>query len=252
VLRQLEGETEATPIGEVAAEDPTSFDDTSIELGVIGTYSVRARTAAGLSAASTTDTGFRQTAPFSGGSPMPSTPDAKPRDADAPQISFDDSFDRPARSLDAGDVTPDSTRTNPGTDDVSAAETKADSEPASDSIDSADRACDLASRRGLELAASIFTSEDESIFDREVELDDRRLELEFLAAISLSSEIECAIVRGDLDLDGEVDADDLALLIESWWLGSPLLGDFDRDGRVDLEDAVRWTLAAPPAARESR
>ncbi|MGA1631658.1 MAG: hypothetical protein ACO4BU_06080 [Phycisphaerales bacterium] len=252
VLRQLEGETEAAPIGEVAAEDPTSFDDTSIELGVIGTYSVRARTAAGLSAASTTDTGFRQAAPLGGGMPMPSTPEVKPREADAPRISFDDSLDRPARGLDSREDTPDAPRTNPRSDDVAAAEKKADSEPASDSIEFADRACDLASRRGRELADSLFVSEDESTFDREAELDDRRLELEFLAAISLSSEIECAIVRGDLDLDGEVDADDLALLIESWWLGSPLLGDFDRNGRIDLEDAVRWTLAAPPAARESR
>ncbi|MGA1707834.1 MAG: hypothetical protein ACO4CI_03985 [Phycisphaerales bacterium] len=184
--------------------------------------------------------------------PMPSTPEVKPREAEAPQFSFDDSLDRPARGLDSREDTPDAPRTNPRSDDVAAAEKKADAEPASDSIEFADRACDLASRRGLELAESIFTSEDESIFDREAELDDRRLELEFLAAISLSSEIECAIVRGDLDLDGEVDADDLALLIESWWLGSPLLGDFDRNGRIDLEDAVRWTLAAPPAARESR
>ena len=239
VLRQLEGEAEATPIGEISAESPTHFDDTTIDLGVTGTYSIRARTAAGLSAASVTDTGFRQAAPFAGGTPMPLVPTVD-RQGASPEVTSESEAARGERGLDpaAGDsIAANPTKEQPREDGA-----KELASP-SETIEKSESPCERATRRGHELAETVLANDDEAAFEREAELEDRRLELEFLAAISIASEIECAIAHGDLDLDGEVDSEDLALLIESWWLGSPLLGDFDRSGEVDLEDLSAWTIA---------
>ena len=240
VLRQLEGEAEATPIGEVATDEQTRFDDFTIPVDVIGSYAVQARTPAGLSAASVADTGFRQAAPFAGGTPMPLVPTVDREGAATPEFISEAVRDRDDRGLEPR--VGDSIVESPTTPAVREEGLEAPDAP-SETIETAELPCDRATRRGHELAESVLARDDEAAFERDAELEDRQLELEFLAAISIASEIECAIAHGDLDLDGEVDSEDLALLIESWWLGSPLLGDFDRDGEVDLDDLSAWSIA---------
>jgi hypothetical protein len=46
----------------------------------------------------------------------------------------------------------------------------------------------------------------------------------------------CRMATGDVNLDGRIDADDLASLLFAWTAGDLVTGDLDRDGLIDGED----------------
>jgi hypothetical protein len=46
----------------------------------------------------------------------------------------------------------------------------------------------------------------------------------------------CAMQRGDINLDGEVDGRDFALFMDAWRAGDEVLADLDRSGVVDAHD----------------
>ena len=49
----------------------------------------------------------------------------------------------------------------------------------------------------------------------------------------------CAMANGDVDLDGDVDADDLDAYFKAWDAGDEVMADLDRDGKITLEDLAR-------------
>lgn len=240
VLRTLEGETDATAIGEVAADEQTRFDDFTIPVDVIGSYAVRARTPAGLSASSVADTGFRQAAPLHGSDAMTSG-------------GLGGGFGsivttRGDRGL------PVAFKPSPGIDrpTVAAPEAgKADAAAPADRsarVDSDAPADIVAPDSGEAIAVCPrLLARTEAIERRlaktledDLERRSMRTHVEFLAAISLDPTGGCGFAAGDLDLNGIVDELDLALLIEAWWIGDLRFGDLDGDGRVDESDFADW------------
>jgi polyribonucleotide nucleotidyltransferase len=77
--------------------------------------------------------------------------------------------------------------------------------------------------------------------------------LESLAALAVPSDEgsipACAMREGDVDLDGDIDADDLASFLEAWSSGDLVRGDLNRDGVVDGEDFL-WAALAIGSAQE--
>jgi len=53
----------------------------------------------------------------------------------------------------------------------------------------------------------------------------------------------CALYRGDMNLDGEVDGADFALFMDAWRAGEEVLADLDRSGVVDAHDLAQMLAA---------
>jgi fibronectin type 3 domain-containing protein len=228
IFRRLEGQANAAPIGAVNGGATTSFNDLTIPVNVVGTYTVRARTAAGLSTASETDTGFRVVAAFAGsgagfsggGSPVDRTSVAAPVGGGTSSArAASPKAGAPAASAGgepfAGDQTSDRVTT------VAPAEE-----------------CGRLSIRLDALIRDLAASGDAT-----------------LVAISeslagLDADAPCRMARGDVNLDGAIDAADVTAFLESWTAGDLVLGDLNRDGSVDEFDLALFggSLAEPIAA----
>jgi hypothetical protein len=222
---------------QLGAEDPVaigtvngtllSFYDTTISVGVTGTYFVQALHSLGATALSEPDDGFREVllafgGPADGAKPLPgATP---PADADG-----DSGAQQP------GGGTGESTGENAGDDASEVAD-----EPEADCA-----ACALCDETVVRLDALV-----EMLATHET--SDGAL-LESLAALVVPSDDgsipACAMREGDVDLDGDIDADDLASFLEAWSSGDLVRGDLNRDGVVDGEDFL-WAALAIGSAQE--
>ena len=58
----------------------------------------------------------------------------------------------------------------------------------------------------------------------------------------------CAMLAGDIDLDGTVDDRDLEALLWAWSAADEVFADLDRDGKVTVEDLARFMAAFAKAA----
>ncbi len=251
VLRQLEGEEAPAVIGEVPADEQTRFDDSTIPVDVIGSYSVQARTPAGLSEASVPDTGFRQTGSFHGSGEMTSGSGGAAHWLSAPIRERRDAAPttKPTSAIERPQTAPIANAEKPGeAGSVADAAVRGDSAAAATIELEASPHEDAACPR-LVARAEAIERRGGPASDVQADLSAMQ-QLEFLAAISLDPSGGCAFAEGDLDLDGMVDEFDLALLIEAWWTGDLRFGDFDGNGRVDESDFADWCGA--PAADPAR
>jgi hypothetical protein len=227
IFRRLDGQANAAPIGAVNGGSTTSFNDVTIPVNVVGTYTVRARTAAGLSAASDTDTGFRAAAFFAGGDGL--------GEGGLPSSGT-------SASVPGGGGTASARAASPK---AGAPAASAGGEPfAGDEI--SDRVtvvapADECGRLSIRLDALI----------RDLAASgDATLVAISESLAGLDADAPCRMARGDVNLDGAIDAADVATFLESWTAGDLVLGDLNRDGSVDEFDLALFggSLAEPIAA----
>jgi len=230
VVRTLPGGA-ATVIATIASGATVFFDDTTIAPGVVGTYRLKTRSAAGASAYSASNTGFRAVA-FTGGEGAGSegggeggTGSSKPL-ATASEHAGDAA--RGGAEISATDVPP-------AADPVEELTLGADGDRAVDcgTVTArivarlavlADRPRDdhasRAEARGLRALLSAPMRADEIADD----------------GISAAANHACAMLAGDVDRDGDADAADLAALIAAIAEGDTVGGDVNRDGFLDDAD----------------
>jgi fibronectin type 3 domain-containing protein len=231
VYRQLPGAANAS-IATIASGTTLLFDDTTIAPGVVGTYRIRSRSAAGLSAYSTTNTGFRATAftgdPSSGGSdagedgapavgPLAADGTIDPAGAgrgrrDGGTMDGDHS-DRPmGRTPDVGRED----RNEPGL--------RAEHVPCSDIVDRVRGR--IAWLRGLDKDNLAASAEADALECLLPEFEDD----------GMDRCTACRMARGDVNLDGRIDGADLGALLGAFAEGDPVMGDLNRDGWMDTAD----------------
>jgi hypothetical protein len=228
IFRRLEGQANAAPIGAVNGGSTTSFNDLTIPVNVVGTYTVRARTAAGLSAASETDTGFRVAAAFAGGG--------------AGFSGGGGPVDRTSVSAPVGGGSSSAHAASPkaGAPAASAGGEPFAGDQTSDRVTTVAPA-DECGRLSIRLDALIR--------DLAASGDATRVAIsESLAG--LDADAPCRMARGDVNLDGAIDTADVTAFLESWTAGDLVLGDLNRDGSVDEFDLALFggSLAEPIAA----
>jgi fibronectin type 3 domain-containing protein len=227
VFRRLEGQVNAVPIGTVNGPSIVNFNDVTIPLNAVGTYTLRSRTAAGLSAASESDTGFRAATFFAGGDglgegglPQGGTSASAPTDGGQSSATFPSA--KAGGTAANGSAMPTDPAANPERVTVTA--------PIDD--------CGRLSLRLDGLVRELAASGDAT-----------------LVAISeslagLDADAPCRMARGDVNLDGAIDAADVTAFLESWTAGDLVRGDLNRDGSVDEFDLALFggSLAEPIAA----
>jgi fibronectin type 3 domain-containing protein len=218
IFRQLPGEEAPVEIGLVGGTPPaTAFNDLSIEPGVVGTYTVRTRTAAGLSQPSAADTGVR---------PVPLV-DAGSGDGTAGRIST--GGDVPFAGTGRGKDGPaGGTGNGDGDGGTAPPPTVSDDRPIANGEAIA---CETVIERLVERIAELETDGSPEALD----------ESDRLAALlgddgDPETSPACRMATGDVNLDGRIDADDLASLLFAWTAGDLVTGDLDRDGLIDGED----------------
>ena len=226
VFRRLEGQANAMPIGAVNGASTATFNDTSIPVNAVGTYTVRGRTLAGLSAASESDTGFRAAAFFAGGETL--------GEGGLPQGGI-------STSAPIGG----------GQSSAHASSPKAGAPAASAGGDP------IAEGRGSDRVTVVAPADDCGRLA--IRLDGLVRELAAsgdatLVAISesladLDADAPCRMARGDVNLDGTIDAIDLELFLAAFAAGDLVLGDLNRDGSVDeLDLALFGASLSDPVA----
>jgi fibronectin type 3 domain-containing protein len=220
IFRQLSGEEVPVEIGLVGGTPPaTVFNDLSIEPGVIGTYTVRTRTAAGLSTPSAADTGVRPVPLADAGSGgSDGTAGRISRGGDLPFAGSGGGKNGPAGGTGNGDNEPGSDSPDPVADDGP--------------IDGGESiACATVLDRLFDRIAELVADGSPEALD----------EADRLAAL-LGEDGEpgirpaCRMAAGDVNLDGRIDAADLASLLAAWTAGDLVTGDLDRDGLIDGDD----------------
>ena len=231
VIRTLPGGA-ATTIATIASGSTLFFDDTTIARGVVGTYRLKTRSAAGASAYSAANTGFRAAAFTGGGEGTGSeggseggTGGGKPL-ASASEHAGDAArggAELPANDVPAGvDALEELTLGADGDRAIGCEEVTA--RIAARLAWLADRPRDdLASRaeaRGLRALLSAPMRADEPTDD----------------TIAAAANHACAILAGDVDRDGDADAEDLAAIIAAIAEGDTVGGDVNRDGFLDDAD----------------
>lgn len=242
VFRQLPGgDPEEIAFVSSAA---TTADDTTIAIGVTAIFTVRARTAAGLTAPSPGDAGLRPVS-LAGAS-----------SGDAPAGSPSNAFevaDRTAggtASLDGGRGSESAGGTvGDGSGPVGGSGGKPGPVVGADEEEGCAETIDRIER--------LLAGEHESTWPGRVDLQTglARL-LETDPAAGDPRPVACRMRSGDATLDGRVDGEDLAAFLVAASIGDPIAGDLDRDGAIDAKDldlvlsgmlGTGLTDAGPPA-----
>lgn len=231
VIRTLPGGS-ATVIATIASGSTVFFDDTTIAPGVVGTYRLKTRSAAGASAYSASNTGFRASA-FTGGGEGAGSEDGGSGGAGG---------GKPLAS--ATDAAGDSARTTAGSPE-------SDVPPSAEALEDltvgadGDRAVDceaVTSRILARLAWLAARPRDDEASRAEARALRALLEAPMRAdeaaddAIAAAANHACAMLAGDVDRDGDADAGDLAALVAAIAEGDTVHGDVNRDGFVDDSD----------------
>ncbi|MFM1867167.1 MAG: hypothetical protein RL591_575, partial [Planctomycetota bacterium] len=225
VLRQIDGGT--TTLLTTTSATTLVFEDTTIAVGQIGTYTIRANHALGATLQSLPDTGFRAPSladgDASGGGSDGGIAGFLPGDgaaADGGAGELDAPTDGADGTSDDTDGPTDSTSNGSDEDDASRPSTELDV------------SCDVVTARILAM----------------MEQSDAKLDAELSAALlapragegdsafAEGNSIACAIAAGDVDLDGAVTPTDLVAFFGAWTAGDHFFGDVNRDGFVDAID----------------
>lgn len=230
VIRTLPGGA-ATTIATIASGATLFFDDTTIAPGVVGTYRLKTRSAAGASAYSASNTGFRAVA-FTG--------DAGAGSEDGGSEGTGGS--KPVAS--AADPAGDSER-------AQADAPRTEAPPSADPLEEltlgadGDRAVDcgaVTSRILARLAWLAARPRDDEASRAEARALRALLEAPMRAdepaddAIAAAANHACAMLAGDVDRDGDADFGDLAALLAAIAEGDTVHGDVNRDGFLDDSD----------------
>jgi hypothetical protein len=240
VLRRLPSESAFTMIATVAGRTTVTYNDTTIPVAITGTYAIQAVMAAGATASSATDTGFRSGTP-SGAPPAGGMPPPGGEGGTASNEPPSTGMTPPAGG--AGDGS--GSGGGDAVDGVGEAGggVGAGGEPDSHpDDDAANVACDeLADRIAALIAAA--RGEDGSIEQGKLRdlLEPAPQRIAGQRPHSTMS-AACAILDGDANLDGRIDAADALLFAEAWCTGDRIIADVDRDGSIterDLDATLR-------------
>lgn len=226
ITRQI-GELTPVVIATVASS-VLSYNDTTIAVGTVGSYTVQALHALGATAQSTPDTGYRASA-FAGAMPLPPADDpsegaiGKPNDA-----SHDDGSGAPL--------------------DGDANETEDTSDVASNESNDIDFDNDTLSCDSIEarIEASIAAMLEEATDDSIEATYALAAQLAALLVVpesgtesnsdAITQSPACAMLGGDVDLDGAITPQDFTRFMEAWLANDVVHGDITRDGRIDAFD----------------
>lgn len=227
-----------TVAAEVTGRATSSFNDSTIAPGVVASYSVRAVTAAGPSASSATNTGFRGAA---GGMPsLPASPPSAPGGGSSAPMAA--AAAQPPTTGAAKSTSSAGTAAAPaagwtgGSGDGHAADSSAGDCEAMlarlrSMIDAASAVADHRRADGLAgllgpRASGPATSTESS---------------------QAAESAACRMFNGDVNLDGRHDGADLAEFLDAWRSGDIDGCDLDRDGDADREDLERVLVPLSPA-----
>jgi fibronectin type 3 domain-containing protein len=226
LLRRLPGQAGFELLVAVTGRTTVTANDTAIPAGVTGTYSVEAVTAAGNSAASATDTGFRtgvpEESPPPGGEGGVAGNDPPPEGAPPPPRSG---------SQGVGSS-------------LSESGTGREGGPSADDGDFDHRSCDALRARVESMLAAMAAPGDGARPHDDDTLRRTRALLAPARAVGAQGghealvTVACAIALGDADADGWVDGADVLAFLTAWSARDAVLADVDRDGTVGDEDLV--------------
>ena len=222
VTRQI-GELPPVVIATVASS-ALAFNDSTIAVDVIGSYTVQALHALGATAQSMADTGFRATA-LAGGMPIPPSDDPSEGANGKPNDPSDG--EGHGAPVDGDDEH----------DDASADDSVDDSVDDALDIDLENYAlsCELIHARIDASIAALFDQADA----------DSTLAAQQLAALlvvpdpiddAFTQSAACAMLCGDVDCDGAITEQDFSRFMEAWINDDMVHGDITRDGRIDAFD----------------
>jgi hypothetical protein len=225
VLRQIDGGT--TTLLTTTNATTLVFEDTTIAVGQIGTYTIRANHALGATLPSLPDTGFRAPSladgDTTGGGSDGGIAGFLPGDG-AASDSGSAELDVPSDAIDGTggntDGETDDTSDGSGEDDAS--------RPTSE----LDVSCDVVTARVLALMEQRNAKLDEEIYAELLAPRANEGDSDFTEGVSIA----CAIAAGDVDLDGTVTTTDLVAFLAAWAANDHFSGDVNRDGYVDAID----------------
>ena len=187
----------------------SSYEDRTARAGQLYTYTVRSVVTPGESADSLPDTGWR----FNNSGPNPDTQGGG-SGSGMPALAVGDSGGFRGGSS-SGLVAASAGKPS---DDAASAGARPSDDPLMQRVDAADPAwqLDCTHASPAEMAAAIASGSLDANADGQPDL--------------------CQRERGDLDLNGHVDAGDIVLLLMLVGEDDPVMGDFDHDGCVDRAD----------------
>ena len=240
VLRRLPSETSFTVIATISGRTTVTHNDTTIPVAITGTYVVQAVMAAGATASSSTDTGFRAGAPGgappAGGMPPPggeggTAGNEPPSTGMNPPDGGAGGGSGAGGGAGQGDGTSGGGGGGPGAGPGSS---RGDDAASSECDDLAVRIAGLIAAAGAPGASG----EEDGLRN----LLEPAPRVHGVEPIQPTMSAACAILGGDANLDGRVDAADALLFAEAWCTGDRILADVDRDGVIterDLDATLR-------------
>ena len=231
VIRTLPGGA-ATTIATIASGATLFFDDTTIAPGVIGTYRLKTRSAAGASAYSASNTGFRATA-FTGGGEGSGSKGNGEGGEDGGSTPLAGAGDGAGDSVRGGELP--GAKVPAATDSLEEITLGADGDRAVDCGGVTDRLLArlawLATRPRDDEASCAEARALRALLDAPMRADDAHDD-----AIASAANHACAMLAGDVDRDGDADAEDLVALVAAIAGGDAVTGDINRDGFLDDSD----------------
>jgi len=259
-IRRVQGEETPVVLTSALAATVTQYDDTTAVPGTPYTYEVRARyTLAGSSPAVVvttlpgSDSGMRPAPAGSGDGGVAGGGD---EGGGADDSALTDGGERVDGSRGGASTAAGGDGQGSGSAEPGAQQPDGDGSDADD--DGEDTSVCSAVMRGLEARiaeAGVAVSTADSAEAR-AQAKDRLESLEALREMIAFTRLDssgqmvqwteraaCALQRGDMNLDGEVDGADFALFMDAWRAGDEVLADLDRSGVVDAHDLAQMLAA---------
>jgi len=259
-IRRVQGEETPVVLTSALAATVTQYDDTTAVPGTPYTYEVRARyTLAGSSPVVVvttlpgSDSGIRPAAAGSGDGGVAGGGD---EGGGADDSALTDGSERVDGSRGGASTAAGGDGQGSGSAEPGAQQPDGDGSDADD--DGEDTSVCGAVMRGLEARiaeAGVAVSTADSAEAR-AQAKDRLESMEALREMMVFTRVDasgqmvqwsepaaCALQRGDMNLDGEVDGADFALFMDAWRAGDEVLADLDRSGVVDAHDLAQMLAA---------
>ncbi|MFM7480917.1 MAG: hypothetical protein ACKO4V_07325, partial [Planctomycetota bacterium] len=256
-VRRVVGEETPVVLTSALAATVTQYDDTTAVPGTQYTYEVRARyTLAGSSPAVVvttlpgSDGGMR---PVPAGSGDGGVAGGGDEGGGADDSALTEAGERVEGALGGASTAAGSGSTEPGAQQPNGDGSWSDAEG-----DGEDTSVCGAVMRGLasRIAAAGVAASTAGSTEARVHANERLESLEALREMIAFTRVDasgqtvqwteraaCAMQRGDMNLDGEVDGRDFALFMDAWRAGDEVLADLDRSGVVNAHDLAQMLAA---------